>query len=170
MDLKNVSVDSPSYYLIKKLSCLKSLVIQWERSRKLVQLKEICQIEDELSLAMDKGLWGSDQVSLQQSFQKLEQRKLLLLAQEEETWRLKSRALWIDLGNKNNIFFHKFVDNQRNQNSIWSLKTYGGKLVSSQVELIEEAATHFQKYYQDPGSCVVLHQIKVIHEFPHFLS
>lgn len=48
----------------------------------------------------------------------LELKKKDILHKMEMTWHLKSRAIWIREGDKNNIFFHHYANHKRKVNSI----------------------------------------------------
>jgi hypothetical protein len=56
----------------------------------------------------------------------LKTRKENILAIEESTWRLRSRALWMQKGDKNTSFFHKYATQRRIQNSIWDISNDDG--------------------------------------------
>jgi hypothetical protein len=66
---------------VKKLKVLKSLVIKWERKKKLAAKEELVKIERDLDT-----LYTNHPLVLEKG-----QRKLILLIQEEETWRQKRR-------------------------------------------------------------------------------
>jgi hypothetical protein len=52
----------------------------------------------------------------------LKQDKENILAVEENSWRLKSRAIWLRSSDKNTKFFHKFATMRRTQNMIWDIE------------------------------------------------
>jgi hypothetical protein len=37
-------------------------------------------------------------------------------------WRIKSRAVWIELGDENMKYFHHFANHRKNHNTIWELQ------------------------------------------------
>ena len=55
-----------------------------------------------------------------------------ILKKEEEKTRLKSRALWIEVGDKNTQFFHKYASYRKNLNTIWEIQNEDGVRNSSQ--------------------------------------
>ena len=52
----------------------------------------------------------------------LEGRRVTLLLEREETWRLKSRATWLDCGDDNTKFFHAYARGRKATNTVWSLE------------------------------------------------
>ena len=57
---------------------------------------------------------------------RLEGRKNTLLCEKEESWRLKSRALWLECGDNNTKNFHAFAKGRKAVNTIWSLRDEDG--------------------------------------------
>jgi hypothetical protein len=45
------------------------------------------------------------------------------LHKEEKEWRLKSRALWLQAGDKNTSFFHKQAKARQHINNVEEIKT-----------------------------------------------
>lgn len=63
---------------------------------------------------------------------------------EEEEWRLKSRNLWIQDGDKNIAFFHNTTKTRRIINQIDTIKCEGGKDIKGQDAVKKEAHNHFK--------------------------
>jgi hypothetical protein len=61
---------------------------------------------------------------------RLSARKLLL--DEEESWRQKSRVIWIKCGDKNTKYFHHFASYRRNKKFIWEIKDEAGGIHTGQ--------------------------------------
>jgi hypothetical protein len=53
---------------------------------------------------------------------RLEVRCRLLLAEQEETWRQKNKAIWLENGYENTKKFQAYAKGRRDYNTIWSLK------------------------------------------------
>ena len=73
---------------------------------------------------------------------RLEGRRNTLLGEKEESWRLKSRALWLECGDNNTKFFHAYAIGRKVVNTIWSLRDKDGN-------------THFN--FADKARCGVVH-------------
>ena len=67
---------------------------------------------------------------------------------EEEFWRLKSRSLWLQVGDKNTSFFHKQTQARRNFNSIVEI-TSGDQSFSDFVSIKKVAHRHFKELYTE---------------------
>jgi hypothetical protein len=74
--------------------------------------------------------------------------KLILL--EEICWRQKSRALWLQEGDKNSKFFHRLANSHRNANSIAKLNI-DGILSSNQDDIRDQIAAFYEHLYMETG-------------------
>eukprot|EP00253_Pinus_taeda_P017475 PITA_17475 len=70
-------------------------------------------------------------LDLRARIRELERSKHNLLAIEEATWRLKSKAIWLKEGDKNAKFFHRYTNKRRETNSIWEIKDEEGNLLQT---------------------------------------
>jgi hypothetical protein len=78
----------------------------------------------------------NDEVELQKKLHKA-------LKKEEEYWRVKSRSLWLQAGDKNTSFFHKQAESRKNHNSIREIQFQGKTF--KKYEEIKLAAHSFYK-------------------------
>jgi ribonuclease HI/exonuclease III len=78
----------------------------------------------------------NDEVELQKKLHKA-------LRKEEEYWRVKSRSLWLQAGDKNTSFFHKQAESRKNHNSIREIHFQGQTF--KKYEEIKLAAHSFYK-------------------------
>jgi hypothetical protein len=81
------------------------------------------------------------------SLQNITQRKNEILSIDEATWRLRSRVIWIEKGDKNTSFLHKYVTRRCNQNTIWDLLDAEGNSITIDSELHKLAFNHFKAQY-----------------------
>lgn len=56
----------------------------------------------------------------------LENKRAKILKEQEETWRLKSRAIWLKVGGDNTKYLQKFSKGRKASNTIWHLPTSNG--------------------------------------------
>lgn len=68
-----------------------------------------------------------------------------ILKDIEETWRLRSRAIWLREGDDNSKFSHKFSNGRRVINTIWKLKNEQGAEVDSFPCLASLTTSHFKQ-------------------------
>lgn len=87
----------------------------------------------------------------------------------EESWRLKSRALWLKAGDNNTRYFQNYANQRRLNNSIWDL-TIDGSTICDQISLKVAALNHFKDVFtlkEKPG---MLCQLETVLKFPWFFS
>eukprot|EP00253_Pinus_taeda_P031908 PITA_31908 len=93
-----------------------------------------------------------------------------ILKEREESWRLRSRAIWLLEGDANTKYYHKFANGWKIINTIWELKDEHGHQVSSQKNLARLATAHFRGIYKAPADVNILEIMRVIEHFPRFIE
>eukprot|EP00253_Pinus_taeda_P002178 PITA_02178 len=122
---------SPMEVIMEKLHALKVVVKRWERKKKNQMnkdLKDISNEMDRLGLQLQRGHPSRDLLT---SIRLLEEKRLSLLHIQEVTWHLKSRALWIQEGDRNTEFFHRHASHRRKIKTIWDMKDSDGNLIQT---------------------------------------
>ena len=71
-----------------------------------------------------------------------------ILKHEEETLRLKNKVVWLDIGDNNTTFFHRFSNQRKITNSIWELKTENGEVINDQKNIKEATKGFFKDIYR----------------------
>jgi len=89
---------------------------------------------------------------------------------EEQSWRLKSHAIWIREGDKKTKFFHKFVSHRRNVNTIWSLDDKKGDIQRSLPGMKYVAKGFFEGVYDNPLGEDLLSQLHSLEHMPQFFT
>jgi len=74
---------------------------------------------------------------------KLEKEKIRLLQRNEETWRLKSRVLWLKVGDEKTKIFQQSARGRKSINAIWELKDHTGREAGSFFQLADMGVRHF---------------------------
>jgi len=64
---------------------------------------------------------------------------------KEESWRLKSRATWLESGDENTKLFQSFTKGRRCSNTIWHLRDQGGNLETTFYGMSRLDKNHFQE-------------------------
>lgn len=161
--------ESAMFAMTDKLIKLKKVVRRWIRDQNRVRVAELLSIEGDIIDVFDHNASGNFSRAELDLLTTLEGRKLQILRHEEEEWRLKGWALWIDCGNLNTIFFHRFTNQRRITNSIWDLEDDMGQIISSHKDLSVVAMKHFKYVFIDPWIPRLEAQLKILPLFPHFL-
>jgi hypothetical protein len=71
-----------------------------------------------------------------------------LLRDKEMDWRMKSRATWLELGDHNIRYFHKFGSHRKSVNTIWKMRNDWGNMVRSFHGLANLGVKHFEQVYK----------------------
>lgn len=100
----------------------------------------------------------------------LEGRHDTLLLDKEETWRLKSRAIWLACGDENAKFFHAYARGRKAVNTIWSLRDEVGDTHYSFEYKARCGVTHFQNLFRAPEQASIVEVITVAQLFPRFVE
>ncbi|XP_058724620.1 uncharacterized protein LOC131596076 [Vicia villosa] len=114
--------NNPSTRGHHKLAAMKKLEVVFKDYKLGSTSKEIHRVEEMLS---DGKNWDSNEESMVH-FKRLEKRKDDLLHVEEIMWRQRSRALWLQHGDRNTKFFHGKANQRRKTNNIKKLKDEAG--------------------------------------------
>ena len=70
---------------------------------------------------------------------------------EEEHLRLKSRSLWLKVGDKNSAYFHRQCRIRLSCNHISKIAIGDGSFVKVQDQLIQFSCKHYQLLFRDDG-------------------
>eukprot|EP00253_Pinus_taeda_P035966 PITA_35966 len=148
-DAWNRSVQgSPFYVWEEKMRGLKRKLKEWARTLKYPFFKRKVALESLAAhqLSMENCIVTQDllqrEVDLQKDFHKASR-------EEEELWRQKSRALWLQAGDKNTRFFHKQAEARKKFKSVKEI--HHQNVVVKEFEEIKRAAhSHFKDLYSAP--------------------
>jgi hypothetical protein len=90
----------------------------------------------------------------------LETERDIILREEEELWRIRSRAVWLKCGDKNTNFFHNFASFERNKNHIWEISDEEGQTHTSVEAIKNELVKFFKSFYQKSNQVLITDQVK----------
>jgi hypothetical protein len=68
----------------------------------------------------------------------------VILRGTEESWRLRSRAIWLSSGDNNTKFFHNFANFNRARKHIWEITDNEGSKFTEPVAIKKAAFEHFK--------------------------
>jgi hypothetical protein len=100
----------------------------------------------------------------------LEKKRIKLLKEKEETWRLKSRAIWLESGDENTKFFQAYAKGRKNVNTIWHLKDQDGNLETSFEGMSLQGKNYFQNLFKADNQATIEEVVKVAQFFPRFVE
>ena len=169
-DSLDISGLPPMLCFLKKLSKLSVEVKSWEKNKKLENQETLRVFEDEIEYlenSMNDDYFSShnkDRLAF------LNAERSIVLLKFEKTLRLKSRAVWLEVGDNNSKFFHHFANHKRVSNSIWELKNKYCIMLGEQSTIMKELVRHFQEIYNQDQSLTLPQQLKVLKNFPNFFS
>ena len=118
-------------------------------------------MEGELILIYEGDGGGLLTVEEKEDLVCLEGRRDSLLLEKEETWRLKSRATWLECGDDNTNFFHSYAKGRKATNTIWSLIESVGIEHSSFDEMARIGVDHFKSVFTTPFQASIAEVISV---------
>ena len=98
----------------------------------------------------------------------MERRRILQL--REQSWRLKSRAIWLQAGDENSKFFQNYAKGRKNTNTIWEMKKANGDIALSFEDLATEGVNYFKHLFKAPGEATIAEVIRVAQVFPWFIE
>ncbi|KAH0898700.1 LOW QUALITY PROTEIN: hypothetical protein HID58_048268, partial [Brassica napus] len=67
---------------------------------------------------------------------------------EEKFWLQKSCIRWLQAGDQNTVFYHRYVQTRTARNTIRRLITETGEVLTGAVDIKREAVAHFQRFLQ----------------------
>ena len=70
---------------------------------------------------------------------------------EEEYWRLKSRSIWLQAGDRNTSFFHMKYRARLSHNHISEIYSLYGQLFKDQSQIMQAVEVHFQVLFSETG-------------------
>lgn len=114
---------------MENLKKLKKVTIIWEKYRKVKQNQEQIKISEELRKLESIEEDGYATQASKERILHLEKLQNQIILAKEEEWRLKCREIWLNAGDENTSFFHKYAKGRKSTNTIWCLKDEEGREV-----------------------------------------
>jgi len=152
---------------IKKL---KRLIKDWSKAKNRREDAELKQVEVELQRMYDSDGGGLISQDSKDTLSRLEGRRNTLLCVKEESWRLKSRAIWLKSGDDNTKFFHAYARGRKAANTIWSLTDDVGDTHFSFEDKARCGVEYFQKLFRAPEQANIADVIRLAQKFPRFVD
>jgi len=132
----------------EKMEEIREIVKKWKIQKRQKDKRELQMLQQELDSLLGLTDYASCSFEMKCRLRELEKKKFKLMQQEESLWRLKSRALWIQEGDKNTKFFHNYASARRAKNSIWKIKDDKGGYAVSHDDITKQAVSFFKDHYR----------------------
>lgn len=117
--LPNDQREIASFY--RNLVNLMSLSTNLANSERYREEHTLYDIENKLASLMDGRDRGYTSIEEKLHLVDLEAQKSKILLDPEETWRLRSREIWLHAGDGNTKFLHKYANKRKSSNTIWQM-------------------------------------------------
>ncbi len=142
----------------------------WSLQKKLKEEETLENVNSELSLLEDPGGNGYGTIESRARLQELEMERRRILQLREESWRLKSRAIWLQAGDDNTKFFQNYAKGRKNSNTIWEMKKANGELARSFEDLASLGVNYFKNLFKALEEVSIAKVIRVVQFFPRFIE
>ena len=106
----------------ENLARAKKISKEWDKKHKNFSQKELKDVEKRIEVMFQKNERGVFSIEETTQLKSLESKRDSLLAKEEQIMRLKSRALWLEAGDKNTNFFHRSASHRKKINTIREIR------------------------------------------------
>jgi len=92
------------------------------------------------------------------------------LKEQEDLWRIRSRATWVKSGDQNNKFFHQFSNQRRNRKFIWEIADNSGTIHKDQKAIADEVVKYFKNFFKPSTHDITEEQVRVANLYPKMLD
>jgi len=127
-------------------------------------------MESDLTDLIDDNKRGFLSVEAKLNLIELENKRARILKEREETWRLKSRTIWLKVGDENTRYFQNFAKGRKASNTIWKLPIPNGGIAKTFHQLSQLGISHFQQRFKEPPVTNLAKIIQVAGHFPRFVD
>eukprot|EP00253_Pinus_taeda_P007079 PITA_07079 len=100
---------------------IKRISINWAKAKKSGNDQTLYDIECQIDEPTNDQGRGYSSIEAKATLTELEAQRSKILLEWEETWRLRSRAIWLQAGDNNTKFFHNFAKGRWVNNTIWQI-------------------------------------------------
>uniref|UniRef100_A0A2N9FBI7 Reverse transcriptase domain-containing protein n=1 Tax=Fagus sylvatica TaxID=28930 RepID=A0A2N9FBI7_FAGSY len=134
---KEVTRGSPMYMVCEKIKAVRMALVEWGArvyGRPKAVLLEKLQLLENLKYANKERQFGAQ-------VREAEREVDMLLLSDEVYWRQRSKAVWLEAGDKNTSYFHQTVNQRRKKNAISGLLSDNGSYFEESLATVERKIT-----------------------------
>jgi hypothetical protein len=153
-----------------EITDLKVLTKNWYKEQRADEFKHLDFLETKIIELLKENAYGFTHSVNETLLIRLETDRNIIQNSQEDRWRLKSRVLWIQSGDKNTRFFHQFANQRRISKHLWEIKDELGHLHTGQVAISREGEKHFKSFYNQFETAPITKQVKVDGLFNSWLT
>eukprot|EP00253_Pinus_taeda_P024884 PITA_24884 len=136
---------SPSFIWENKLRNVQKVLRNWAKSHYNEPEREKCELKSKIAKLQcaieQKEYYQNEKVQEEELYNQLSRIK----REEEEKWRIKSRQMWLESGDKNTSFFHKQAIARQIRNTITAIVDSVGTQHTKQADIKGAATDHFKE-------------------------
>jgi hypothetical protein len=151
--------------LVWKLKELKRKTKEWAKQREGNIQKRMVSLESQIKDTFLNFVDDYSQLDKEILLGNLEMERNKLLKINEEKWRQRSRAIWINSGDRNTKFFHHFANHRRIHKHIWEINDEEGNGHSGQNAIKEATTQYFKNFFKARSDSFTNEQVQVTNLF-----
>jgi len=161
---------SAAFQFARNIKKLKDLIKSWSFLKRKKEDAELKLLEEDLRQIYESEGGGMESQESKGVLIKLEERRNMLLKEKEETWRLKSRAIWLESGDENTKFFQAYAKGRKCVNTIWKLENQEGSMETSFEGMAKIGVSHFQNLFKASNVANIEEVVRMAQLFPSFVN
>jgi hypothetical protein len=151
--------------MVLKLQSLKFFTKSWYKNKVKISRGRLLELEAEIKVVLLSLFEYQTNQGTNSLLRQVELERNKILQQEEDHWRLHSRALWSTSRDKNTKCFRNLASHNRAKIIIWDIKGDNGDGVIDQDSFKKEAVYHVNKFYKETNCTNIVGQCKMVDFF-----
>jgi len=164
------NMDFAGVLFCQNLKRIKQATIKWAFDKRAQDEQTLRESEAAIELLLNSSGLGFLDAQHKEDLLSWEKKRNDILCEREATWRMKSRALWLQSGDENTKFFQAYAKGRKCSNTIWGLPSVGGELVTSFEGLAALGVEHFGALFKEQEVASIAEVIQVAQLFPRFVD
>ena len=142
-------VDFAGAHFYKNLQRVKQTTIKWAHDKRVLDNQTLSGSEVAIERLLNSCGMGFLDAHSKEELLSWEKKRNDILCEREATWRMKSRAIWLQCGDENTKFFQAYAKGRKCSNTIWELPSAEGEMVSSFEGLAALGVDHFGTLFKE---------------------
>jgi len=148
----------------------KKAVTQWIRDKKKKDDRTLRKVEDALGIHYRSEGFGYMTEEHKYKVTLMEYKKRHILLVKDKEWRLTSRALWLQVGDENTKFFHRYANCRNNINSVSKLGKGYGMWETNFKHIVVESVNYFTSLFREDSQATIAEVTKLSNSFLSFVN